>query len=102
MEHNFYRYLLKSETCQLEGAYEKKKRKYTFEKTTGLVWQGLSLQCFIQRCTAPGGSIKICSPNLTAKFEHRELKNMRGWTTSDVKKIENLMRTFRSETSSSY
>ena len=32
----------------------------------------------------------------------REIKKMRGWTTSDVKKTKNLIKTFRSETFSSY
>ena len=38
-----------------------------------------------QRCTAPGGSIKIRSPNLTANT-NVESKKMRGWTTCDVNK----------------
>ena len=33
-----------------------------------------------------------------SKHERRELRKMRGWTTSDVKKIKNLIKTFRSET----
>ena len=37
-----------------------------------------------------------------SKHERRELRKMRGWTTSDVKKIKNLIKTFRSETFSSY
>ena len=33
MKHYFYKYLSKSDTCQLESAYEKKKKRmYTFEK----------------------------------------------------------------------
>ena len=35
-------------------------------------------------------------------YKEREIKKMRGWTTSDVKKIKNLIKTFRSETFSSY
>ena len=38
-----------------------------------------------QRCTAPGGSIKIRSPNFTANT-NVESKKMRGWTTCDVNK----------------
>ena len=34
--------------------------------------------------------------------KERELKKMQGWTTSDVKKIENLIKTFRSKTFFSY
>ena len=34
LKHNFYRYLLQSETCQLESACGEKKGKCTFEKTT--------------------------------------------------------------------
>ena len=37
-----------------------------------------------------------------SKHERRELKKMQGWTTSDVKKIKNLIKTFRSETFFSY
>ena len=37
-----------------------------------------------------------------SKHERRELRKMRGWTTSDVKKIKNLTKTFRSETFFSY
>ena len=33
---------------------------------------------------------------------YRELKKMRGWTTSDVKKIKNSIKTFRSKTFFSY
>ena len=29
-------------------------------------------------------------------YTHRELRKMRGWTISDVKKIKNLIKTFRS------
>ena len=32
MKHYFYKYLSESDTCQLESAYEKKKRMYNFEK----------------------------------------------------------------------
>ena len=38
-----------------------------------------------QRCTAPGGSIKIRSPNFTANT-NVESKKIRGWTTCDVNK----------------
>ena len=31
-----------------QKASKEKKRMYTFEKTTELVWQGLSRQCFLQ------------------------------------------------------
>ena len=34
--------------------------------------------------------------------ERERVKKMRGWTTSVVKKIKNLMKTFRSETFFSY
>ena len=37
-----------------------------------------------------------------SKHERSELRKMRGWTTSDVKKIKNLIKTFRSETFVSY
>ena len=37
-----------------------------------------------------------------SKHERRELRKMRGWTTSDVKKIKNLTKMFRSETFFSY
>ena len=37
-----------------------------------------------------------------SKHERREFRKMRGWTTSDVKKIKNLIKTFRSETFFSY
>ena len=33
-----------------------------------------------------------------SKHERREFRKMRGWTTSDVKKIKNLIKTFRLET----
>ena len=54
-----------------------------------------------RRCTAPGGSIKTHSPNLTANT-NIESKKMWGWTTSDIKKIKNLIKTFWSETFFSY
>ena len=53
------------------------------------------------RCTAPRGSIKTHSPNLTANTNVKS-KKMWGWTTSDIKKIKNLMKTFWSETFFSY
>ena len=37
-----------------------------------------------------------------SKHERSELRKMRGWTTSDVKKIKNLIKAFRSETFVSY
>ena len=49
--------------------------------------------------TAPGGSKKIRSPNLTSNTNvENQKKKMRGWTTSDVKKINNLIKTFWSKT----
>ena len=45
---NFYKYLSQSDTYQLESVKEKK-REYPFEKTTELVWQGLSQQSFLQK-----------------------------------------------------
>ena len=44
-----YKYLSQSDTCQLESAQEKKKAHVNFYKTTKLVWQGLSPQCFLQK-----------------------------------------------------
>ena len=37
-----------------------------------------------------------------SKHERSELRKMRGWATSDVKKIKNLIKAFRSETFVSY
>ena len=34
----------------------------------------------------------------TCMYVCKELKKVRGWTTFDVKKIENVIKTFRSET----
>ena len=45
---------------------------------------------------------KDSQSKLHSKQERRELRKMRGWTTSNVKKIKNLIKTFRSETFFSY
>ena len=45
---------------------------------------------------------KDSQSRLHSKQERGELRKMRGWTTSNVKKIKNLIKTFRSETFFSY
>ena len=45
---------------------------------------------------------KDSQSKLHSKQERRELRKMRGWTTSNVKKIKNLIKTFWSETFFSY
>ena len=45
---------------------------------------------------------KDSQSKLHSKQERGELRKMRGWTTSNVKKIKNLIKTFRSETFFSY
>ena len=47
------------------------------------IYKSLLVRSGQQRCTAPGGSIKIRSPNLTANTKVESIK-MRGWTNSDV------------------
>ena len=44
LKRYFDNYLSQSDTIRLESAQEKKKGIYSFEKTTKVVWQGLSPQ----------------------------------------------------------